>query len=73
MKLWEYLSSGLNVIYSNINLNDSIGCLYKYHDKNDVLHAFDMAASSEQLASSASEDIGKYSWKYKASALAKYF
>jgi len=32
-----------------------------------------MAASSEQLASSASEDIGKYSWKYKASALAKYF
>ena len=73
MKLWEYLSSGLSVIYSNINLNASIGCLYKYHDENDVLYAFDMAASSEKLESSASEDIGKYSWQYKASALAKYF
>lgn len=73
MKLWEYLSSGLNVMYSNINLNESIDFIYKYNDKKDIAHVFDKAISNDRSASTDEGNIDKYSWEHKANALSKYF
>ncbi|CAI2012188.1 Uncharacterised protein [Serratia quinivorans] len=73
MKLWEYLSSGLNVMYSNINLSESIDFIYKYNDKEDIIHVFDKAISNDRSASTDEGNIDKYSWEHKANALSKYF
>jgi len=65
MKLWEYASSGLNIVFSRVEINSSdLLCLYKYETQDDLINKYYEARSQEFRK----EDLTKvkaYSWRDK--------
>ncbi|CAI1665244.1 glycosyltransferase [Serratia fonticola] len=63
MKLWEYLASGLNVIYANIDNVETNECLYKYESYEEMLDKYQIANSQEFEI--PNDFLEKNSWKKK--------
>ncbi|MBK0002087.1 glycosyltransferase [Erwinia sp. S38] len=65
MKLWEYASSGLNIVFSRVEIDSSdLLCLYKYETQADLINKYFEARSQEF----SKEDLNKvkaYSWRNK--------
>ncbi|QNK08292.1 hypothetical protein HF679_02155 [Enterobacter sp. JUb54] len=72
MKLWEYLSCGLNVVYANIDHVGAIPCLYRYSDLLDIDSIFKKAYDEIEKPSSLLAEIESNSWSGKVNLLLKY-
>lgn len=72
MKLWEYVASGLNVIYSMISITDErYTCFYHYSDKITLIKSFALA-NSQHFQNSNIEHVGEFSWKNKVNDICRY-
>lgn len=67
MKLWEYIASGLNVLYSNIDGVDENKYIFKYSKYEEMLKFFDAAYKENNLHQDIS--LAEYSWHGKIKKL----
>lgn len=69
MKLWEYIATGLNVVYSNIDGVSESACLFKYDNYQEMLEVFDKAYEKEN--SHDDQILKDHSWNGKVMKLEK--
>ncbi|WP_174507943.1 hypothetical protein [Klebsiella oxytoca] len=69
MKLWEYASSGLNILYSQVHVKNEqqYGFLYKYESQN-IVDCY-LAAKNTPFPLNDRELMRLQTWKYKVKAL----
>nr|WP_314420604.1 glycosyltransferase [uncultured Erwinia sp.] len=67
MKLWEYIGSGLNVLYANIDGVNNSECLFKYSNYEEILYFFDKAYGRDNLGDG--EILKDHSWSGKVKKL----
>ncbi|HED3057747.1 glycosyltransferase [Raoultella ornithinolytica] len=72
MKLWEYLSCGLNVVYSNIDHVGKIPCVYQYNSLSDINDSFHKAYYHPEIKNNVEVVIESNSWSAKVSLLLSY-
>ncbi|MBC3380900.1 glycosyltransferase [Serratia fonticola] len=63
MKLWEYLASGLNVIYSNLDNMDKCNKLFRYENYEDMMFKFNTANS--YVGEMDEQTLYRNSWREK--------
>lgn len=69
MKLWEYYSCGLNVVYSNIaHIKSSFFFQYNSSNKDDMCKVFDNALNYKWQESDQGKYLASKSWEYKTKA-----
>jgi teichuronic acid biosynthesis glycosyltransferase TuaH len=72
MKLWEYLSCGLNIVYSNIEHVNEIPCVHRYNNLNDINEIFNKAYTQTEKPEDLNTIIESNSWLGKVNLLLKY-
>ncbi|HDH7823200.1 TPA: glycosyltransferase [Raoultella planticola] len=72
MKLWEYLSCGLNIVYSNIDHVDRIPCIYQYNNLSDINDSFHKAYYQTEIKNNLEGVIETNSWLAKVNLLLSY-
>lgn len=74
MKLWEYLSCGLNVIYSTLEINDDnkkIDNLLRYNNKTELVSIFKKAMEIDNPT--RQEFLKKNAWRNKTEELMQVY
>lgn len=72
MKLWEYLSCGLNVVYSSIEHVSQTPCLYRYDNLLDIDSTFKKAYFETKAPENFTSKIESNSWIGKVHLLLEY-
>ncbi|WP_410791318.1 glycosyltransferase [Klebsiella aerogenes] len=70
MKLWEYISCGLVVVYGAVDVEEKYkksGPLFKYNDNEDLIQKYNLAKESN--GTNYQIDLQEHSWSYKVNKL----